>query len=397
MWIAIGTFVLGFLLGAVILWAIMGRQTKNAKALAEELLRDSEARRQGELDRMLDIVRQSFGNLSAEALARANDEFLKLRQTLLQSDREGHARELDAKKGLIDEQLKSMGDQLEKVQRLMKELEQDRGVKFGQLDSSLKSQNEQVQALLQTTGLLREALASTKARGQWGERMAEDVLRLAGFIEGINYTKQKTLASSGSRPDFTFNLPNNLILNMDVKFPLDNYLRFLDSGSDSERTSRRDAFLRDVRNHVRDVGTREYINPEEHTVDYVLLFIPNEQVYAFIHEFDRDLLDESLKRKVIVCSPLTLYAVLAVVRQASDNFAFEQASEQILLVLAKFQKQWTEFLKVFEKLGERLEAAQDEYQKLTTTRRKQLDRVVDEIDDLRERRGLPLPDQTDSQ
>ena len=34
---------------------------------------------------------------------------------------------------------------------------------------------------LQTTQSLREALSSTKARGQWGERMAEDVLRLAGL------------------------------------------------------------------------------------------------------------------------------------------------------------------------------------------------------------------------
>ena len=41
-----------------------------------------------------------------------------------------------------------------------------------------------------TTGQLREALANTRARGQWGERMAEDVLRLTGFVEGVNYLKQ---------------------------------------------------------------------------------------------------------------------------------------------------------------------------------------------------------------
>jgi len=53
--------------------------------------------------------------------------------------------------------------------------------------------------------------------------MAEDVLQLAGFVENVNYVKQKTLAA-GSRPDFTFLLPRKLTLNMDVKFPLDNYL-----------------------------------------------------------------------------------------------------------------------------------------------------------------------------
>ena len=46
------------------------------------------------------------------------------------------------------------------------------------------------QALSTSTQSLREALANPKARGQWGERMAEDVLRLAGFIEHVNYEKQ---------------------------------------------------------------------------------------------------------------------------------------------------------------------------------------------------------------
>ena len=41
---------------------------------------------------------------------------------------------------------------------------------------------------------------STKARGQWGERMAEDVLRLAGFVEGVNYRKRQALAGRAAVP-----------------------------------------------------------------------------------------------------------------------------------------------------------------------------------------------------
>ena len=68
-------------------------------------------------------------------------------------------------------------------------------------------------------------------RGQWGERIAEDVLRLSGFLEGVNYLRQHTLTDSGGRPDYTFLMPNGLVMHMDVKFPLDNYLRFLDAES----------------------------------------------------------------------------------------------------------------------------------------------------------------------
>ena len=55
--------------------------------------------------------------------------------------------------------------------------------------------------------------------------MAEDVLCLAGFVEGVQYRKQKAVEQGSGIPDFTFLLPQNSILYMDVKFPLDNYLR----------------------------------------------------------------------------------------------------------------------------------------------------------------------------
>lgn len=389
---AIIPFIVGFVLGAAIVYLLKSRQKEDARAIADELLRDSEVRRQQDMDRVIEHVKLSFGSLSNDALTRANDEFLKIRKTLMESDREVHVKELDTKKGLIDESLKSVKTELDKVQQLMVGLEKDRATKYGELDSSLKSHQAQVQSLMQTANSLREALASTKARGQWGERMAEDVLRLAGFIENVNYYKQRTMNEGRSRPDFSFPLPQGLMLNMDVKFPLDNYLRYLESGNETEENRYRADFLRDVRTHVKAVCGRDYINPSEKTVDYVLLFIPNEQVYAFIHESDRALLDDAMRSKVIVCSPLTLYAILAVIRQASDNFAFERASEQILQAIDSFDKQWKAFVDKLETMGKKIDESQKTFQELTTTRRRQLDKVIDRIQDLRAQKGSDLID-----
>ena len=69
--------------------------------------------------------------------------------------------------------------------------------------SGLKDAQSSTKALAETTGHLREALASPKARGQWGERMADDVLRLAGMVEGVTYKKQ-TGSPAASIPDVTF-------------------------------------------------------------------------------------------------------------------------------------------------------------------------------------------------
>ena len=147
--------------------------------------------------------------------------------------------------------------------------------------------------LAETTQGLRQALSSTKARGQWGERMAEDVLQLAGFLEGVNYHKQRAIDGPAS-PTSRSCCPTVSSLHMDVKFPLDNYLRYLDAESDLDRRRARDDFLRDVRNHVKSLAARGYIDGSGRTVDCVLLFIPNEQLYAFIQEQDRAILDDAL-------------------------------------------------------------------------------------------------------
>ena len=220
--------------------------------------------------------------------------------------------------------------------------------------------------------------------------MAEDVLRLSGFVEKITYLKQKTIPTSGARPDFTFLLPRDLKLNMDVKFPLDNYMKFLEAPSAIEKENYQKDFLNDVKLRIRDVTSREYINPEQNTVDYVLLFSPHDQIYAFIHQKDSAILDEGLKNRVIFCSPMTLFAILSVIRQAIDNFALEQTSNEILSLFGIFKKQWKEFVKRFDQLGKRINDVQKEYEAITTTRRRQLEKPLNRIESLRQQHNLPL-------
>jgi len=279
----------------------------------------------------------------------------------------------------------------------MEALEKDRVQKYGELTNQLKTAGDQTTELIKLTTTLKEALVNTKARGQWGERMAEDVLRLAGFVENVNYFKQKSMDGAQSRPDFTFLLPHDFKLNMDVKFPLNNYLKYLEANSDIERSMYKANFLKDVKLRIREVTTREYINPECNTVDYVLLFIPNEHIYTFIHEHDSTLLDEGIMNRVVFSSPITLYAILAVIRQAVDNFALERTSNEILSLFGAFKKQWHEFLKKLDQLGKRISDAQKEYDSLLTTRRRQLEKPLNQIDSLRSQRGLKIAVTDDSE
>jgi len=377
--ILILVFFVGFLLGVIASFLMKFFHGKTARELAEELFYESEARRQNQMEIILSRLKEAFGELSVQALKCSTEEFLKLARSRLETERQMGIKELEEKKALIDRRLEEMALKLESLSCLVNELEKDREKKFGELVGKLSEFSIQTAELAKTAGSLREVLASSRARGQWGERMAEDILRAAGLVEGINYTKQRT-AKSGTRPDFTFFLPKGLFLNMDVKFPFDNYLRYVEAATEQEKENLTKAFLRDVKNRIKEVASREYIDPEQGTVDYALLFIPNEQIFAFIHEKDPTLLDEALSKKVIFCSPSTLFAVLAVIRQAVDNFALQQASKEILSLFGRFKSQWESFLLKMEKLGKKIQAVQEEYDSLMASRRKNLDRVLEKIE-----------------
>lgn len=341
---------------------------------------------------------KSFSALSLEALRKNSEDFLRLANETLSKQTQTGVGELEGKKKLIDQTLDSMKGDLQKVERLIADSDSKREKAFGEIGTHLKTTAEQTGRLQETTNKLQSALANTRVRGQWGERIAEDILKTIGFVEGINYLKQQSQGLAATRPDYTFLLPQDLKVNMDVKFPLDNYMKYLSEESEPLKEDHKQQFLRDTRQRIKEVTTRDYINPANNTVDYVLVFIPNEQVYCFVNENDRSLLDYALKEKVILCSPLTLYAMLTIIRQAVDNFNLEKTATRMLSLFGTFNKQWDEFKKSMDTMGRRLEQAHQEYESLTTTRRRMLERPLSQIDDLRKEKGIlesPLVEDSD--
>ena len=144
------------------------------------------------------------------------------------------SRQLDLRTTAFEKRVEGLTSQLERLGDVVAKLQQDSAQQHGALVTGIQQVTSTNRLLSETTAHLREALASPKARGQWGERMADDVLRVAGMVEGISYRKQ-TGIDGGSIPDVTFLLPGGRELHMDVKFPVDNYLRHLEATTDHER------------------------------------------------------------------------------------------------------------------------------------------------------------------
>ncbi|NND75324.1 MAG: DNA recombination protein RmuC [Ilumatobacter sp.] len=303
--------------------------------------------------------------------------------------------DLASKKDVIDSRLDQvhaeMRGELTKLTDMVNALGRTNAEKFGQVETSLRAHAEVAGTLAESTQSLRAALSNPQARGQWGERMADDVLRLAGFIENVNYTRQTQIDGASGRPDYTFNMPKGHALYMDVKFPMAAYLRYLEAGTDAERETHLKNFLRDVRMRVKELAKRDYGTVgNQQAVDYVLLFIPNEQLTGFIHEHDPGLLDDAMGQQVVMCSPLTLFAFVGVIRQAFDNFMIEQTSDEILQLIGKFGTQWTKYAEQVDKVKKRFEGVEREFEALAGTRRRALERPLRELDGIRQERNLPV-------
>ncbi len=317
-----------------------------------------------------------FGRLSKEALDKNQNSFFNLAEdkfkALLKSSQESLGSRLKSSEESLGSHFKTMGIQL-------KYLGDNTIFLKGQLENSQK----QISSLGQETTKLNRILSNSQERGAWGERAAEDIISIIGLVEGKSYERQKQQEGEDGkkiRPDYTFFLPGKLKVYMDVKFPLKNYNSFLEAKSKLEKEESKKGFIKDIRNHIKQIGDKEYVDPKNGTINYALIFIPHESMYAFINVEDKGLIDYSLDRKIILCSPMTLYAVLSLIRQSVSAFKVEKKAAEIQKAVFSFKKEWQKFVDKMNNVGKSLESASKDFRELESTRIRKLEKPMEQIE-----------------
>lgn len=247
------------------------------------------------------------------------------------------------------------------------------------LDERMAASAEVQAAVERHARAIGSALANPVARGAWGERIIDDLLRHAGMIEGVNFVRQPTLAS-GKRPDVAVLLPGDRRLHIDVKFPADNYLRACDAEDAAERTAATRAFVADVRRRVGELAPRRYGDPSD-ALSFVLLFLPNEAIFRFAHEHDPDLIEHATAQGVVVCSPYSLFSVLAVVRETVELDTMSQRAAEVLRDVNSLRSEWKRFVAALRKVDGQIDSVRRSFDAVTGTRVRQLDRAFNALGD----------------
>jgi DNA recombination protein RmuC len=229
----------------------------------------------------------------------------------------------------------------------------------------------------------------------------EDLLEIMEYKEGIHYQTQKRM-SSGTIPDFTFYLPENKTINMDSKFPLTNYMEIAKLNRDLEdetldelarkeitesiRSKNKEFLDKAIKTKIDDTSSREgYISAEEGTVDFVLMYIPLENLYHFLLTSEiganrTPVIQYAFSKKVILVSPQTLMAYLETIRHSMKLFSLQTDTKNILATHEKIKVEIRKFIESFDDVTKRLDQTVKSFEALKTTRVNKLEKSFEELD-----------------
>lgn len=209
---------------------------------------------------------------------------------------------------------------------------------------------------------LQSILKVPKMRGGFGELFLGDLL--TQILPSEHFELQHKF-KNGEAVDAVIYLGDKMVP-IDSKFPLENFQKIVKE-TDGEMTKQlRRQFINDVKKHVQAV--EKYIRMDEGTYDFALMYIPAENVYyevAVKEEIGgdgREILDYALKHKVIPVSPNTLYAYLMTIIVGLRGMRIEKHAEAVLAKMARVQKDFQSFVKIFSRLGLHLENARKSYE-----------------------------------
>ena len=297
-------------------------------------------------------------------------------------------------KGIVSEIIENEESQIYKLLNRSDQTVKDFLEKTGEIKSSITGVDQQTRNLI-------SVLNNNQSRGQWAEFQVEDLLEIMEYKEGLHYQTQKRM-SSGTIPDFTFYLPENKTINMDSKFPLTNYMEIAKLNRDLEdetldelarkeitesiRSKNKEFLDKAIKTKIDDTSSREgYISAEEGTVDFVLMYIPLENLYHFLLTSEiganrTPVIQYAFSKKVILVSPQTLMAYLETIRHSMKLFSLQTDTKNILATHEKIKVEIRKFIESFDYVTKRLDQTVKSFEALKTTRVNKLEKSFEELD-----------------
>ena len=354
-------FILGLLIGAALVFILMGRENTrlrvdNARLQTqlEQAGKRMEERRQ-EMERQVEATKQELA-LRTQELLRQNADRLK-------QENSEHMTLLTTP---LREAISEMRRALEDTTKHSAEDNASLRELLAQMMRSNREIGEQAELL---ANVLRR---DSQAAGYMGEVILGDLLAAQGLVEGVHYESQPYLrdakgrkarnedTGAAMRPDFILHYPQGQDVVIDSKVSMAAYERYVNATDPEEKAKALKAHIQSVRKHVDELAGKDYsryLDPGRQAVDFVLMFMPFESSLQLALANDPSLWHEAFERKVFITSEQNLTAILHMIHVAWVQNQQAQNQRLVFGLAEQLIDRLGDFIKRYTALGERLEQA----------------------------------------
>jgi DNA recombination protein RmuC len=156
---------------------------------------------------------------------------------------------------------------------------------------------------------------------------------------------------------------------IDAKFPLESYKKMTDpQHTNEERKLAQRQFKLDIKKHINDIADKYIISNE--TADGAIMFLPAEAIFAELHAYHADIVEEAYRRRVWLTSPTTLMAVLTTARSVLKDDATRRQVHLIQEHLVKLAEDFDRFRGRFDNLAKHIDQAAVDVKQIHTSANK---------------------------
>lgn len=235
----------------------------------------------------------------------------------------------------------------------------------------LVSLNQQISE--DANNLTKALKGNNKIQGNWGEMILESILEKSGLKKGEEYyVQQFIMDEQGKRllneenkamqPDIIVTYPGGRKIIIDSKVSLTAYIKYVESETDAERMISEKEHISSIKRHIEELSNKAYQDYIE-SLDFVMMFIPNEPAYILAMQLDGTLWDFAYKRRILLISPTNLIASLKVVADLWKREYQSRNAQEIAKRGAILYDKFAGFVDTIHELGKSIERTQRSYDK----------------------------------
>ncbi len=305
-------------------------------------------------------LKTSFQSVASEVLRASNSEFLRLAQSTLAAKENQVLSDMERRREALDRLIQPIQQAIEKTHEELRRVEKESVGLRGELLRMTQLNHE----LRAETGKLAQALSRPNVRGRYGEIQLQRVVELAGMKSYCDFSPQESVRDADGalkRPDLVVRLPNERVIAVDAKMSFEAYMGALEAATQEERERLLERHALHVLEQVKRLAEKRYWAEFDASPEFVVLFIPGDQLVDAALERRPDLVELAAERNVVLASPSTLIGLLRAVHVGWREKNLSESAEELYELGRELHERAAIVLERAAKVGESLEGARANY------------------------------------